>query len=175
MNKYDQMTDEQYTQALLDFIKKYDAPTPKTIPVLNLIMQRKFAEDILRGKKTVEVRSFSEHYWTRMTDKQVDKWMTENRNKDGMDKEAFEQFMCATRPVEKIHFYNYNNTWFLDVECQSNGLIGITRQNVEFMQNEFGCHEFDEILASFEAKNDPNRPLFYYYAVGAVIDTNLKV
>ena len=76
MSKYTKMTDEQWNAAFDVFTKKYQAPQPESIKVLDLIMRKENARDILTGVKKVEIREWSEHYQNRLTDKKVDEWMT---------------------------------------------------------------------------------------------------
>lgn len=175
-------------QAELDrdeFLAKYpDAPVSEDIECLNLIMRKEFAMQILRGEKKVEIRAYSQFYYNRLFDKTVMEWgdkKAEEMQKNGVDEgivNAFVadcvDFLSPLRRVKKIHFHNYDNTWYLDVECVDNYQLAVVREQVEELQELYDCHEFDEMLEDLEKKKDKERPLYFYFVVGKVIDTNLK-
>lgn len=174
-NKYKRMSDGAYFAAQDEFMKRYNAPRCEPIHKLDLLLKREFAEAMIRGEKKVEIRSFNDHYFDCLTDMNVDRWMTEHRDSFGMDMEAFNEFMCATRPVLNIHFHDEKSTWYLDVSCTENALVGLTRKNVDELFCRFNFGELHMKLAQLEQRGVPEeeRPLFYYFVIGAVLDTNL--
>ncbi|MCR4619119.1 MAG: hypothetical protein K5633_00310, partial [Paludibacteraceae bacterium] len=77
------------------------------------------------------------------------------------------------RVVKKIHFHDYNNSWFLDVECVGNDVVSVTDEDVKFLREGFGCTELDEQLSHLQATCEENRPMYFYFVIGQVIETNL--
>ncbi len=156
-----------------EFAKLYpDAPEAKPIECLNLIMKREFAEQILRGEKKVELRAFSEHYYNRLYDKDVLAWLDEHA--DDPQFKGFEPCVSALRIVEKIHFHNYNNSWFLDVECPLNAYRFAVKRDAEYLNTEYGCDELLQLTKDFDKRKEQNRPMFFTFLLGKVLDTNLK-
>ena len=167
------------------FFEKYpDAPVSEDIECLNLIMRKEFAMQILRGEKTVEIRAYSKFYYDRLFDKRVMSWADAKAlelESSGADKKTVDAFiddcldyLMPLRPVRKIHFHNYDNTWFMDVECTDNYQVAVVREQVEPLQQLYNCHEFDEMLEELEKKKAKDRPLYFYFAIGKILDTNLK-
>lgn len=155
-----------------EFMAKYpDCPKIEPVECLNLIMKREWAEEILRGKKKLEFRAFTNHYCTRLYDKNMMDYIDEHA--DDAD------FMCqvgnyvsALRPVEKIHFHNYNNSWFMDVSISVNEVVSVTEEDVAFLHSEFGCTELDDELELLkDSKRTP--PMYFYFVIDDVLDTNL--
>lgn len=170
MNIEDIKTQAEFDEAKAAFIAQHpELPKLKPIERMNLIMRKEFALQILKGEKKVEFRAFSQHYTDRLMDKDVANWMA-----DHQEKEVDYFGITSTRPVSVIHFHNYSNSWFLDVECTQNEVCAPLPHWVEFF-NTLNCHELDEMTADFEKRNEEMRPLFFYFVCGKVIDTNLKI
>ena len=150
------------------FFEKYPkVKRSDNIKVLNLIMKKEFAEAILKGEKTVEFRAYTKHYIDRLYDKNlVDFGDTYVKDEDMDD---FVDFTRPLRQVETIHFHNYNNTWSLDVEVVDNWTVAVTRDQVQELQDEYNCHELDEVLVDMERMRKKDRPIYFYFALGKVL------
>ena len=164
---------EYWAKKDAEFAKLYpDCPKPKDIECLNLIMRREFAEQILRGEKKIELRAFSEHYFNRLVDKDVSRYIMAHE-----DDEVFQDYLpCVSdlRQVKKIHFHNYNNSWFLDVECPINTQRFAIKRDAEFLYEKYGSDDLLQLTRDLDAKKEQNRPCFFVFALGKVLDTNLK-
>ena len=172
MSNLDFKTEEEFAAAKDEFFANHpEAPRTEGIDCLNLVMKREWAEKILSGEKKLEFRDFTQFYASRLIDKNVNKYLNEH-----VDDDEVVMFCNDIRQVEKIHFHNYNNSWFLDVECTFNDAFSVTKNDIEFLQEEYDCHEFDEDLESLEAANVPEkeRPYIFYFVIGKVLDTNLE-
>lgn len=163
-----------FEKARKEFFEAHpEVPRPKPVECLNLIMRREFAEEILAGTKKVEIRAYSPHYCDRLYDKDVLAFEERHWGDDLLRMQMID-FNDSVRAVKKIHFHNYNNSWYLDVECIDNNTVLMVDEQVKYLQDEYGCHEFDEELEKLNKRNEPNRPIYFYFAVGQILGTNLK-
>lgn len=155
------------------FFEKYpDCPVSEPIKCLNLIMKREFAEAIVNGEKKVEYRAYSQHYYDRLYDKKVAAYASKVADEDLDD---YMEFAKPLRTVEKIHFHPYNNSWWLDVECIDNFTACPCKEDVEYLEAEYGDTELKDMQREFDGqKGNTNRPIFFYFAVGKILDTNLR-
>ncbi len=164
-------TDEEFIAAREKFFESHpEAPKAEEIDCLNLIMRKEFAEQIIAGTKKLEFRNFSEFYVNRLIDKKVNEYINQH-----IDDDEVVVFCNDIRQVQKIHFHNYNNSWFLDVECTFNDAFSVIPSDIEFLQNQYGVHDFDELLKMYEEAGEKQRPFFFYFVCGKVVDTNLVV
>ena len=164
-----------FDKARKEFFETHpDVPRPKMVDRLNLIMRKEFALEILKGTKTVEIRAYSQHYSDRLYDKDVLAY-EEAHWDDELLRLQMLDFNDSVRGVKQIHFHNYNNSWYLDVECIENNTVVVVDDQVQYLQDEFGCHEFDEELTSLNKRRAKDRPIYFYFAIGKILGTNLKV
>ena len=150
-----------------------DIPKPKPIERLSLVMKREFAEAIVAGTKTVEIRDGdSVKYQNMLYDKEMLSWQDAHWNEGELMQLQIMDFTSFIRPVLSIHFYNYNNSWSLDVECIDNEVIVVTEGQVQSLREMYRTDEFDELLEYLNAENVPDeeRPSYFYFAVGKILD-----
>ena len=163
-----------FEQCRKEFFEAFpDCPRPKPIEKLDLVMRKEFAKEIIEGTKTVEIRNYTNFYTSRLYDKAVLAYEEEHWD-DELMRMMMLDFNDSVRGVKTIHFHDYGKTWFLDVECDENNTVVITDDQVGYLQECFDCHEFDDMLAGLNAQNATERPIFFYFAVGEIIDTNLQ-
>ena len=120
-------------------------------------------------------------------DRKVEKWTNDKaaqmsgKGASGEEIGEFLQdvqdFLMPLRNVKKIRFHNYNSSWFLDVSVSDNYAMTVTKENVEMLQNLYGCHEFDSLLEELDTAGvpDESRPSFYYFVIDEVLDTDIAV
>ena len=176
MSKFKDMTDWEYFDAQDDFMERYNAPHCEPIDQLHLIISREEADEILKRKRKVIVRPFSDTYFECLTDYNVDKWMTAHRDGFGMDMEAFNEFMCATRPVLKLHLYDEQESWFIDTTCVENALVSANQKNVQDLNKRYKCNDLNRIVMEVEnGIRQENERLYYYFVIGSVLGTEKDV
>lgn len=157
----------------LFFEQRPDVPRPKRIKKLDLVMKKECALEILSGRKAVEIRKYSDFYVSRMYDKAVLDFEENNWDNELLRLQMLD-FNDSVRAVETIHFHDYGKTWFLDVECTENNTVVLVDDQVEYLRDEFGFHEFDDELAELNARGEDKRPLYFYYVIGKILDTDLR-
>lgn len=171
---FGEMTVDEYRKAKKEFCDFHSCPITKPIEKLNLIMKREFAEQIIRGEKTVEFRAYSRHYIDRLVDKDVCNFV-DMHGGEPIVQLMFHDFINEVRRAKVIHFHNYNNSWYLDVECVENGLISCVKEEVEYLKNVHNSTELEEELEYYEKGKINERPYYFYFVVGNVLDTNIKI
>ena len=127
-----------------------------------LIMKKENALEILRGTKTIEIRSANTKYEKMFTDQEQ---LAKNREaaKEGSD----EWQVPIRKDIGFVHFYNYANTWALDCEIDEIGTASLTKEDIE--NQEFGFHDFDDQWQEFEGKPEEEIPFFFYLHIAAIV------
>ena len=112
--------------------------------VLNLPMRKEFALQILKGEKVREYRAATDH-WARI--------IGEFKDADDVN------LLTGIKHFDAVHFYPYNNKWFLD--CKVKAIICATID--------------DEFLELFGSEYDGKKgDAVFIIRLDGVLDTNLQ-
>lgn len=163
---------EEFVAAYEKFMESHpEAPVAEGMECLNLVMKREYAEQIVAGTKKLEFRDYKPFYIKKLIDPDVADYIREHIN----DSDVI-TFCNDVRQVQKIHFYNYNRSWYLDVEVTFNDVFSINKHDIEMLQKKYGCHDFDDDLKRMEAMRVPEnkRPFLFYFVVGKILGTDLE-
>lgn len=131
-----------------------------------LIMKKENALEILHGKKRLEIRQWNEMYDKMFFDKEKLALYREGK----LDVEDPDIIDCLDTDTEYVYFTNYNNSWHLIVELPSIGINSMTKEDVEWMGEEFDFHDYDNEWQQFEGKPFEEIPAFFTLEMGNVIE-----
>ena len=141
---------------------------PKMVPVevLNLIMRREFAEQIVRGEKNIEWRNYSMQYHKRLIDANMQDYLTKHAD----DKLLHKLVPVAIRTVKSIHFHNYNNTWTLDCEVTDNNVLTMDKVGIKIMHDYYNNYECDEEYEMLRKMGQRSYPTYFFFVLGKIIN-----
>lgn len=135
----------------------------KEVESYDLLMKKDNALDIISGKKTLEIRVFSNHYSMIFTDfEQLEK---NNKLREvGNDDDCVEPL----KGIKYIHFHNYSNSWTLDVKIDEIGLSSMVEEDIEDL-HDFDFHDYDNEWQQYKDKDIEDIPMFYWLHIKDIV------
>jgi hypothetical protein len=126
-----------------------------------LIMQRKYAQDIIDGVKSVETRGYSSKYVAMFFDKQ--RLAAALADPDAkIDEECY-------RDVRYVHFYtrNVQRPWWLDCRIDEIGSVRLVKgdEGIAHLAEAYNFHEFDDQLTD----DEDNAPMCFYLHIVEIV------
>lgn len=171
-----------YEEEYEEFKKQYNMPEAEDIECLDLIMKREWAEKIVRGEKKIEFREMSDFYAHKLIDKNVFEWKQKMlAEADEELAEKINDFCDPLKPVYKIHFHNYNNSLILDVDVKMDMVLVLDEDGINFLHEEFDCHEVDAEYWQFEDDledgkvTEDERPIYFIFEIDKITNTNIEL
>ena len=140
----------------------------KEVEAYGLKMKKENALEIIAGKKTLEIRSFNPFYCRMFTDKEQLEKNTKLRE-EGRGDECIEPI----KNVQYIHFHDYNNSWFLDVQIDEAGISTMCQEDVEMLAEDFDFHDYDNEWQQFEETSEEEKPIFYWFHIKSIVGKNI--
>lgn len=126
-----------------------------------LLMRKENAIDIISGKKRVEIREFSPFYEKMFIDQKI----VEQNRKIKCESE----YVSPMRDVPCIHFYSTGAPWTLDVSINDIGIASMIEEDIKWLNEEYGFHDFDNEWQQYVGKPEEEIPIFFYLGIEKVL------
>lgn len=138
----------------------------KEVEAYNLIMRKENAIEILNGTKKVEIRTQSPRFESMFFDKEKKNFYMKH-----IDDDLFNGTIddCFRNDIKYIHFTNYNGSWHLDVEVTKISLEMLTKEGVQYLNDEYDFHDLDDQWQEFENSDWQDVPGFFALALGEIV------
>lgn len=137
----------------------------KQVEAYSLVMKKEYADEIIKGTKTLEIRNYTPFYDNMFTDREQVK-MNEQLIKEGKEDET----VIPLKGIEYIVFSNYDKTWRLIVRIDNIGVSAIDEEDLQFLAEDYNFHDFDADIQKYESLEYEDKPMFYYLHVAEIIE-----
>ena len=74
------------------------------------------------------------------------------------------------KDVTVAYFTNYNHSWHLVVELLSIGINSLTKEDIEYLNEEFDFHDLDNEWQQYADAKDEDIPSFFTIELGRIIE-----
>lgn len=109
-----------------------------------------------------------------MYDKNVTAFIKKHEDDEAVIEAQIDGIVDSLRMVRRIHFHDYNNSWFLDVDVLVNDEVSLEKEDMDMLHNEWDSHDLDDLFNTLEANKTKDRPVFFFFVIDKVVGTNLK-
>lgn len=166
--------DAVFEKACRIFFEEHpEVPRPKPVGVLDLVIDKEDALDIIGGKLRLIYGQYDD-FSDELYDEDVLDFENAH-NDDRLWKEMLLDFNDSVRGVLSLHLHDKEDSWSLDVECEENNTVMLNDEQIRDLQDRYDFHEFDDRLTELNCAGVPadERPIYFYFAIGKILKSTL--
>lgn len=161
-------------QEILKRKYKCEVKMPEEVHNFDLILKRESAEEILLDVKDVEFRKYSDYYNKRLLcDDILDayaKYKDDTEIIEACEDWDVKEVLEPMKVVRSIHFRDYNNTWYLDIEVRGCNLVLVDNDSAIMLYEETGDTTLFEWIDEMGDDYGKEKVFTYFFILGDVID-----
>lgn len=136
------------------------------VEAYRLITKKKFAQQILDGTKRVEIRAFSNFYVNMFIDPE-----RAEKQSEGLLENGIYSIDDTIRDTQYARLTNYSGSWHLDVRITSISVCGMFKEDIEYLNEHFNFHDYDQEYKKYENYPEDKVPMFFAIAIRDIIDS----